>query len=182
MPPTLRQRRPPGRTTPPFPRLAEALAGAERVAIIGVGSELRGDDVAGVFVARQLASWCRRVGCTRLAAFATGAAPENFSGEVVRFRPDCVVFVDAAHLPGCEPGAVEIVAPDQVAGLGFSTHMLPAPIFLDYLEKMTGCRSIVVGIQLEQKDVMARPSPAVAAAVRRLTAAFRALFAPGAPP
>lgn len=135
-----------------------------------------------MLVARRLAAWCRRAGCTRLAAFASGAAPENFSGEVIKFQPECVVFLDAAHLPGREPGAVEIVPPDEVAGLSFSTHMLPAPIFLDYLEKMTGCRSVVVGIQLEQKGVMAKPSPRVAAAVRRLVAAFRAIFAPAAAP
>ena len=141
-----------------------------------MGSELRGDDVAGVLVARRLAAWCARTGCERLAAFAAGAAPENFSGEILRFAPDCVVVVDAAHLPGREPGAVELIPRDAVEGVSFSTHMLPLPIFLDYLEKRGGCRSLVVGIQVEQKDVLARPSPAVSRAVRRLAGELRRLL------
>lgn len=157
--------------------LPDALDGAQRVALVGVGSELRGDDAAGVLVARKLAAWCAKSGCTRLAAFEACAAPENFTGEIIRFKPDCVVFLDAAHLPGREPGDVEIVPQDQIEGLTFSTHMLPAPIFLDYIQKATGCRSLVVGIQLEHKDVLGKLSPAVARAVRRLTKAFKRHFA-----
>jgi hydrogenase 3 maturation protease len=144
---------------------------------VGVGSDLRGDDVAGVLVARRLQAWIERTGCRRLAAFPAGAAPENFTGAIARFEPDCVVFLDAAHL-GREPGTVEVVPPESIGGLTFSTHMLPAPIFLGYLEKTIGCRSVVLGIEIAHKDVMAKPSPAVVRAVRRVVAAFQEEFAP----
>jgi hydrogenase 3 maturation protease len=137
-----------------------------------VGSDLRGDDVAGVLVARRLAAWAARTGSDRVAVYACGAAPENFTGEIVRFRPDLVVLVDAAHL-GREPGAVEVIEAERVGGLSFSTHMLPVPIFLDYLHRTIGCRSLVIGIDIVQKDVLAPVSRPVAAAVRRLVAAFR---------
>jgi hydrogenase 3 maturation protease len=142
-----------------------------------VGSDLRGDDVAGVLVARRLASCAARTGSDRVAAYAGGAAPENFTGEIVRFRPDLVVLVDAAHL-GLEPGAVEVIDAERVGGLSFSTHMLPVPIFLDYLHKTIGCRSLVIGIDIVQKDVLAPVSRPVGAAVRRLVAAFRRALAP----
>jgi hydrogenase 3 maturation protease len=115
-----------------------------------------------------------RTGSTRLAAFAGGAAPENFTGEISRFKPDCVVLVDAAHLgPGRAPGEIDLIAPEQVGGLAFSTHMLPVPIFLDYLRATTGCRTVVIGLQVAQKDVLAPLTPAVAAGVRRLVSALR---------
>jgi hydrogenase 3 maturation protease len=141
------------------------------VAVVGVGSDLRGDDVAGVRVARRLAAWARRTGSTRLAAFLGGAAPENFTGEIVRFRPDLLVLVDAAHL-GIAPGAVQVIAPEAVGGLAFSTHMLPVPIFLDYVRAACGCRALVLGIEIVQKDVLAPVSPPVERAVRRLVRAF----------
>lgn len=158
------------RPAPALPELSEALAAAERVALVGVGSDLRGDDVAGVLVARRLASWAARAGVTRLLAVAGGAAPENFTGELVRFRPDLVVLVDAAHVEHAEPGALAPIPPGAVGGVSFSTHMLPVPIFLDYLHRMTGCRSLVLGIAIAQKEVMARPTPAVVRGVGRLVA------------
>ena len=142
------------------------------MAVVGVGSDLRGDDAAGVRVASRLAAWAARSGSTRLASFVGGAAPENFTGEIARHRPDCVVLVDAAHL-GLEPGEVGLIAPEQVRGLAFSTHMLPVPILLDYLRATTGCRTVVVGIQVGQKDVLAPLTPAVARGVRRLVSALQ---------
>lgn len=166
--------------------VSDSLRDARRIAVLGVGSDLRGDDAAGVLVARRLAAFCAarprlRPGL-RLAAFDGGAAPENLTGEIARFAPDLVVLVDAAFL-GLEPGAVEVVPAERIAGLTFSTHMLPAPMVLDYLRARTGCRTAVLGIQIAQKEPMSRPSAEVAAAVRRLVAAFRraTLTVPGRP-
>jgi hydrogenase 3 maturation protease len=147
-----------------------------------VGSELRGDDVAGVLVARRLAAFCaarpRLRRGVHLAAFDGGAAPENLTGEIARFAPDLVLLVDAAFL-GEAPGAVALVPPERIAGVTFSTHMLPAPFLLDYLHQRTGCRSLVLGIQIAQKEPMSAVSPAVQAGVRRLVAAFRRVVAAG---
>lgn len=143
--------------------------------MVGVGSDLRGDDVAGVLVARRLAAWARRDGVEGLCALMGGAAPENFTGELVRFEPDVVVLVDAAHL-GLEPGAVAIVPPESIGGLAFSTHMLPVPIFLDYVAARTGARTLVLGIDIVRKDVLAPVTPPVERAVRRVVRAFQRHF------
>src|SRR5512138_450764 len=108
-----------------------ALVGdARRIAVLGVGSDLRGDDAAGVEVARRLAAILAggspRPGL-HVAAFDGGAAPENLTGEVVRFAPELVVLVDAAFL-GEAPGVVEVVPEERIDGTGLSTHMLPAPV------------------------------------------------------
>ena len=72
---------------PPLPSLPEPLLAAERVAVLGVGSALRGDDAAGILLVRRLRTFCLRTGATRLAAFAGHSAPENLTGEICRFRP-----------------------------------------------------------------------------------------------
>jgi len=143
--------------------------------VLGVGSDLRGDDVAGVLVARRLAAVLadeRRRPGQQAAAFDGGAAPENLTGQIVRFAPELLVLVDAAFL-GKEPGTVELVPEERVAGATFSTHTLPPPVLLEYLRGRTGCRTAVIGIQIAQKEPMSRPSPEVVVAVRRLVAAFR---------
>jgi hydrogenase maturation protease len=177
-----RKRRPPPKPSDPAGALvSELIQGARRIAVLGVGSDLRGDDAAGVEVARRLAAFCAarprlRPGL-RLAAFDGGAAPENLTGEIARFAPDLVVLVDAAFL-GSAPGAVEVVPAERIAGFSFSTHMLPAPVVLDYLRQRTGCRTAVLAIQIAQKEPMSRPSREVAAAVRRLVAAFQGAVIP----
>ncbi len=164
--------------------IGRLLEDARRIAVLGVGSELRGDDAAGVLVARQLVKFCagrpRLRRGLRLAAFDGSAAPENLTGEITRFAPDLVVLVDAAFL-GREPGTVEVIPPERITGTTFSTHMLPAPVLLGYLQARTGCRTTILGIQIAQKEPMSRPSPEVVAAVRRVVNAFRRTTRASAP-
>jgi hydrogenase 3 maturation protease len=128
--------------------------------------------VAGVLVARRIGAWAARAGRAHVLAVQAGAAPENFTGELVAFAPDLVVLVDAAHLDA-PPGAIEAIDPARVGGVAFSTHMLPVPILLDYLTRRTGCRTLVLGIQLGHRDVLAKVSAAVERGVRRLVAGMR---------
>jgi hydrogenase 3 maturation protease len=151
--------------------------------VLGVGSDLRGDDVAGVLVARRLSAWLAASPRPRLrrgmalAAFDGGAAPENLTGEIRRFAPDLLVLVDAAFLD-LPVGAVEVVTSDRIAGLTFSTHMLPASFVLDYLSAATGCRSVILGIQIAQKDVLTAPVRPVRTAVSRLVKALQSAVLP----
>jgi len=156
-----------------IPSLRDALAGVERLAVLGVGSELRGDDIAGVLVARAIETWCKRSRVRHVAGFPGCAAPENLTGAIAQFKPTHVLLVDAAHL-NLPPGTVAMIPPDQVGGASFSTHMLPAPIFLDYLQQSTGCRSLVVGIEPTQTDVLGPVSAPVADAVAAVVATIRA--------
>ena len=93
-------------------KLAQALASdgggpARRVAIVGVGQELNGDDVAGLLVARALAT--AAAAHAHVLVVEAGPAPENFTGALRRFAPQAILFVDAANL-GAEPGAVRPAA------------------------------------------------------------------------
>ena len=159
------------------PRLREALRDATRVAVLGVGSELRGDDVAGIMVAQQVADWVEACHHPRLRGFVGHAAPENLTGEIKAFKPSHLVVVDAAHL-GQGAGSVDIIPAERIGGVSFSTHTLPMPIIIDYLVQSTGCVPLVVGIEPQHKNVVQPPSAVVVEAVEAVVAAFQSLLPP----
>ena len=150
--------------------LAEALGGARRVAVLGCGSVLLGDDAAGMVVAERLEGICEN-----LRAFCGSTAPENFSGEIKRFRPDALLVVDAADM-GRRPGEAALIPVDQIDGVSFSTHMLPLKIMLEYLRREIGCSVSLLGIQSADITFGTDMTPAVSAAVDEVTAALKELM------
>ncbi len=138
-----------------------------RVAVLGVGNEMNGDDGAGVCVVRALVA---RVAPTPgVLLIDGGTAPENFTGPLRRFRPDLVVEVDAAHQDQ-PPGTLAWIDWREADGLSASTHTLPPSVLASFLTSDLGCRVALIGVQPESLE-MGRPlSPRVAAAVEYLAA------------
>ncbi len=136
-----------------------------RVAIVGVGHELRGDDGAGPAVVRALA---RRLACSEwLSVVDGGPAPENQTGLLRRFGPDLVLFVDAA-LIGEAPGVARWVDLEEIDGLSASTHTLPLRVVGQYLSSELGCTVALLGIQPCTNAFDAPMSHEVTDAVRRI--------------
>ncbi len=117
-------------------------AGNRTVVVLGVGSELRADDAAGVLAASRLTGQT----VPGLHAVAAGTAPENHTGEIRRIGPWAVVIVDAADM-GKPPGTVRVIPIEDIGGVSFSTHTLPLHIVADYLRRETGCAVAILGIQ-----------------------------------
>jgi hydrogenase 3 maturation protease len=115
-----------------------------RLAVVGVGHELRGDDGMGPYLARRLRS--DMVADDSLLVIDAGAAPENFCGVLRRFQPDLVLLVDAAQMDA-PPGTVRWLDWQAAAGFDASTHTLPLRIFAAYLNAELGCRLALLGIQ-----------------------------------
>lgn len=133
-----------------------------RVAVVGVGNELRGDDAAGAILARALRPLTARHG--NLLVIDAGSAPENTSGLLRCFRPELVLLVDAAQMEA-EPGAVRWLAWQATTGVGVSTHSLPLHIFASYLIAELGCKVALLGIQPADTSVGVPLSPVVREAV-----------------
>jgi hydrogenase 3 maturation protease len=129
-----------------------------RVAIVGIGQALRGDDAAGVVVARALRGL--RLDCEHLLVIDAGPAPENYTGPLRRFAPDLVVLIDAAQMDA-PPGAVQWVDWRSASGLSASTHTLPCAITGQYLVAQLGCEVALLGIQPANTCIGARLSGAV---------------------
>ncbi|WXG43078.1 MAG: hydrogenase maturation peptidase HycI [Promethearchaeati archaeon SRVP18_Atabeyarchaeia-1] len=120
------------------------LKDAKRLAVLGIGSVLQGDDEAGLELARRL-SRERRLS-RRVRAIEAGMAPENFISAIRRFNPSQILVIDAADM-GLPPGSIRIVDRGEIAGLPISTHGLPLSFLIEYLEKELGVGILVVGIQ-----------------------------------
>jgi hydrogenase 3 maturation protease len=139
------------------------------IAIMGVGHELRGDDSAGIFVARELKR--RGIGgedgdgCVHV--IEADHAPENFTGLLRRLQPSLVLIVDSANI--CElPGTVRLLSWYEVGGMDTSTHTMPLSMLANYLDAELKCEVALLGIQPSSTTLGAKLSPEVRHAVRMI--------------
>ncbi|MEF8756622.1 MAG: hydrogenase maturation peptidase HycI [Halobacteriales archaeon] len=135
----------------------------DRLVVVGVGSDLRGDDAAGVLVARRLSD----VASDRLHVIEGGTAPENYTSVVKAFEPDQVLLVDAVEFGG-DPGDVKPVDPEALAQTSFSSHAYPLTMLTDYLERETGATITLLGIQPASIDEGEELSDAVENGIERV--------------
>jgi hydrogenase 3 maturation protease len=150
-----------------------------RIAVVGVGQELLGDDAAGLAVCRRL----RQLAGHRETALIipAGPAPENCTSQLRRFAPEWVVLVDAARMEAA-PGTVRWIPWEQAEAMGGSSHTLPLRLLSEYLSSSMGCRVSLLGIQPAETTLGAPLSPSVGEAVESVARGLAALLAvPGSP-
>jgi hydrogenase maturation protease HycI len=122
----------------------DAEACCNRLAIVGVGRAGQADDGAGPALCAAL----QKLGGSHPDRLVVdgGAAPENVTGLLRRFRPDVVVLVDAAAMSE-RPGAVRWLERGCALGCSASTHTLPLGMLATYLRESLGCDVRLLGIQ-----------------------------------
>jgi hydrogenase 3 maturation protease len=115
-----------------------------RMAIVGVGQELQGDDGAGVAVVRRLAGLVQPD--ESLCLIEAGHAPENVLGSIIRFHPSHILFVDAIRAD-TPPGTIHWLPAGEADSVGGSTHTLSLAMLGNYLRLETGATVYVIGIE-----------------------------------
>ena len=135
-----------------------------RICILGVGNDLRGDDSAGLIVARKLSANESFVGAANVLVLEGGPAPENQTGKLRAFQPDLVLFIDAAHLEEA-PGTIQFIPLESIDGMSASSHSLPLSMLARYIIQELGCQVEVLGIQPAQNEICSELSPLVQAAI-----------------
>jgi hydrogenase 3 maturation protease len=144
------------------------LGGARRVAVLGVGSDLRADDAAGLLAIAEIRRRLQKKrhparpnpetpspgstlceigsGSRSVLLIHASTVPESFTGEIRRFSPTHLILVDAAefHLA---PGSIGLIDADDAGGMSFCSHALPLGLVARYLSQETGCAVLVLGIQ-----------------------------------
>jgi hydrogenase 3 maturation protease len=141
-----------------------------RIALVGIGNELNGDDGAGVRTARTLSqNFTEKPGWLIIEA---GLAPENFTGTLRRFQPDLVVLIDAAEmaLPAAEIACLDWSA---AGGWSASTHTLPLNMLSSFLVSELDCQVMVLGIQPVQMGMDQPLSQEVTRSVDEIVAEFQ---------
>jgi hydrogenase 3 maturation protease len=152
--------------------LADRLKGARRVAVLGVGSELRGDDIAGILVINALQRSKKINKSIKLKTFEGSTAPENLTGEIRTFKPTHLIIVDTADI-GEKPGVVLLLRADEVGrGISFSTHKIPLEILIDYFAHSLKCEIVIIGIQPKCISFGKSVSKAVISAAKSVAASI----------
>ena len=124
--------------------LSNRLDGEKRVAVLAIGSELRGDDAAGILVGKSILRRCKS---KKLKVFLGETAPENLTGEIRKFKPSHIILVDTADLKE-RPGTVLLLKPEELSkDITFSTHKMPAEVLIEYFIKSMGAGVTFIGIQ-----------------------------------
>jgi hydrogenase maturation protease HycI len=113
-----------------------------RIAIVGIGHELRGDDSAGLAVAQRLRLFSRE----NFLVVEAGHAPENHTSPLRRFAPDLILLVDSAQLNE-PPGTIRWLPWPETTGLSASTHTMPPYMLARYLTTILQCEVVLLGIQ-----------------------------------
>jgi hydrogenase 3 maturation protease len=146
-------------------KLDKTRASVRRVAMVGMGHELRGDDAAGLIVARALQT--ALADDERVLVIDAGSVPENQTGPLRHFEPDVVLLVDAAQMDE-EPGVIRWVPWHEADGLSASTHTLPLCVLAGYLVSELGCEVALLCIQPADNAIGVPLSLQVAEAVETI--------------
>jgi hydrogenase 3 maturation protease len=172
---------------PPETILKKKLLNAKRIAVMGVGSELRGDDIAGLLAAEQIEKSIKGKTAfphsthpdtpgfaqskAEVRVFIGETAPENLTGEIKRYQPTHLIVIDAAEL-NKKPGHIEIMDLETIGGASFCTHSLPLKVIITYLLESFKFEVILIGIQPKSITFGAQPAKEVIAAVKKLAVAI----------
>lgn len=142
-----------------------------RVAVLGVGNILRGDDGFGIALVQRLAER----GLPLLAVDA-GTVPENHVAVAARFSPDTVLLADCLDHGGL-PGDVAVLAGEELSEEVVSTHGFPLSMLMDEIARRTGAAVRLLGVQPADLTLGAELSPPVLAALDHLESLFADLLA-----
>jgi hydrogenase 3 maturation protease len=138
-----------------------------KVAVIGVGNILRSDDAAGMLVACELLQRECAADADHVLILEGGQSPENLSGQLCKFAPDLILFVDAADM-GEKPGTVQWILKECIDGMSASTHSLPLSMLAQYLMLELHCKVIFLGIQPRSNEIGEIVSTEVRQAVNKV--------------
>jgi len=143
-----------------------------KIAMVGVGNEDKGDDGAGVEIVRRLQE---KIESPNLLLIEAGKVPENFTKEIKEFEPVITVLIDAADFGG-RPGEVIFAPPDSIRGAAFSTHTLPLSVLADYIQRESGSKVFLLGIQPKQTKLGEKLSAEVESTVSELAEKIAEFF------
>lgn len=124
-------------------RMKSWLQGADRVLLVGLGNESRGDDGAGVLVAKGMEGRAS----SRFSVMNLGEALGRLLPDAVDFMPSHIIIVDAAIFYA-RPGSVRLMKLEEMEVVhSSSTHDLSVSVAVGLATSETHAKPIAVGIQ-----------------------------------
>ncbi len=148
--------------------LAAAMQGT--VVVMGIGNPCRGDDAAGSLVARKISD------VPGVLVIDAQDVPENYLCQVADQRPDTIVLIDSVDLKSA-PGSVALLDKDQTAAYWPSTHRVPISLLMNYLQRETPTRVLLIAIQPRQTAFLQPMSAAVSLSVEAIAGVLKEAIA-----
>jgi len=137
-----------------------------RLAIVGIGNMLKGDDQVGCLLIQRLQ------GKTEACLFDCGQVPENYIQPIIKTTPQTIIIIDAADWGG-PIGELRLIKKEEIKNFSFSTHNASLGIFLDYLKnELPLVNMIIIGIQIGKREMMQSLSPEVESRLNQLVDFF----------
>ncbi len=148
--------------------LFQHLKKTEKLAILGIGSELMQDDAAGILVTESLKEKFGE-GNSNFKIYTGYTTPENFTKSIIDFDPELIILIDSAELK-LHPGTISIVPVERITDFSLGTHKLSLAMMIKYLKKVINCEFIVLAIQYKNVEFNAKMTMDVQDSVKKLTA------------
>ena len=122
--------------------LSRRLRGSHRLAVVGVGDLSSAFDRLGMYAAGEI----EKLHLANTKVFLAGTSPESITATLRAYRPDHVIFLDAADMGGL-PGDIEVIEPEMAQANLFSSHILPLSVVMEFIAEDTGSAVTLLGIQ-----------------------------------
>ncbi len=151
------------------------LAPCRKLAVAGIGNDLRGDDGAGPRVAHLLAE--NPGNRDDLLIVDAGTVPENYVGKFIDENPTHILLVDAALKEELAPGAVHMVEEADIGNFSTSTHTMSLSLVISLVTQHIEVNIALLGIQPLRCEMFDETlSPAVETTVKEIAAWIRSKY------
>lgn len=130
--------------------MKEFLKSHKKIAILGIGNEIKGDDGLGSYIARKLSKLFQDN--ENIVVYDGGTVPENYTGSIRKVNPTHIILVDAVEMKK-EPGYIRVVQKEEIANYNISTHAMPISFLIKFMETTIGGKIILIGVQPKSMEL-----------------------------
>ena len=147
-------------------QVREILASAsptERVALVGVGHPMRGDDFVGSFIVKTL---MKKIRMDEVLLFDAEDGIEWVISKIAESNPNHLILLDACQM-NANPGEVVLIPLAETDYPFFTTHGIPLKLLVGKL--LPSVETSILAIQPSRMGLSENFSPAVAAAAASIS-------------
>ena len=142
---------------------------------MGIGNEMRGDDMAGIVIIRNLVDLFSPESPPNLLLVEAAHAPENHTSPIRKFSPDLTILIDMAQMDEAS-GTIRWLTWQETTGISASTHTMPPYMLAHYLTAVTSTEVVLIGIQPVHTNLGEPMSGIMETAVSEVTISLAAIL------
>ena len=138
-------------------RILTSASSTAKVALVGVGHPMRGDDFVGSFIVKGL---MKRIRTNDVVLFDAEDGIEWVTSKIAAFNLRHLILLDACQM-NAEPGRVALISLGETSYPFFTTHGIPLELLVSRL--LPSVEASILAIQPGQMGLNESLSPAVSA-------------------